>query len=115
MTKKKYNRFLDVITVLIILFPLIMCIVTARSNGTFDIVSINGYVNQFVISEDLALLIQCSTDTFGFGINGSFSYPACVIMSNALLIWCFRVFIAVLTFIPKFSIKLLNLLVGDRD
>ena len=115
MTKKKYNRFLDVVTVLLILFPLIMCLFTARSSGTFDIINVSDYVSQFAISPDLADLIASSVNTFGFSFSGVFANSAFVIMSNALLIWIFRLFVEVMTFLPKFAIKLLNITIGDRD
>ena len=86
MTKKKYNRFLDVVTVLLILFPLIMCLFTARATGTFDHDSICDFVNQFSISADLAEVVQNSLDVFGFDCNGAFAFTSCILMSNALLI-----------------------------
>lgn len=108
MTKRKFNRFVDVVTVLVIVFPLLMALITARCSGTFEAFDFTTYVENFCISENLANLIHDSIDTFGFAFDGDFAYGACVIMSNALLVYVFRVFIAVMTFIPKFALRLLN-------
>ena len=112
MTKKKYNKFLDVVTVLVILFPLLMSLITARANGTFDIVTLANYIEQFAISNDLSLRIGECINTFGIAFDGAFFSCACVIMGNALLIWLFRLFIAVMCFIPKFALKMIDGFIG---
>ena len=115
MTKKKYNRFLDIATVLIILFPLIMLLFTARANGTFDVTNVADYVNQYAISNALATRIGECINTFGIAFDGNFFAPSCVILANALLVWLFRVFVSVMTFIPKFALKMTNLSIGEKD
>jgi len=115
MTKKKYNKFLDFVTVLVILFPLIMALFTAHANGTFDVGNVGDYVLQYSVSDELALLIGDSISTFGFAFDGAFFLPACVILANALVIWLFRVFIAVMSFVPKMALRLLNLPIGDGE
>ena len=114
MTKKKYNKFLDVVTVLVILFPLLMSLITARCSGDFDSVTLANYIEQFAISNDLSLRIGECINTFGIEFNGAFFSPACVIMGNALLVWLFRFFIAVMCFIPKFALKMMNGLIGGE-
>ena len=115
MTKKKYNRFLDFVTVLVILFPLIMAVITARANGTFDMLNIADYVSQYAISNDLANRIGESINTFGIAFDGAFFAPSCIILANSLIVWLFRVFISVMTYIPKFAIKMTNLSIGEKD
>lgn len=115
MTKKKYNKFLDFVTVLVILFPLLMSLITARCSGSFDTVQLANYVEQFAISNSLSLRIGECINTFGIAFDGAMFNSACVIMSNALLVWLFRLFIAVLTYIPKFALKLINLSIGEKD
>ena len=115
MTKRKYNKFLDFVTVLVILFPLLMALITARANGSFDMLNVADYVSQYAISNDLATIVGESIQTFGFAFDGAFFTPACVILANALLVWLFRVFIAVMTFIPKFAVKMVNLSIGEKD
>ena len=115
MTKKKFNKFLDFVTVLVIMFPLLMALFTARATGSFDASNIGDYVLQYSISDELALLIGDSISTFGFDFDGAFFLPSCVILANALIVWLFRVFIAVMTFLPKMALKLLNLPMGDDD
>lgn len=112
MTKKKYNKFLDVVTVLIILFPLLMSLITARSCGTFDIATFANYIEQFAISNDLNSRIGECINTFGIAFDGAFFAPACVIIGNALLVWLFRLFIAVMCFLPKFAIKMMDAFCG---
>ncbi len=108
MTKKKYNKFLDVVTVLVILFPLLMSLITARSSGSFDTVTLANYIEQFAISNSLSSRIGECINTFGIAFDGDMFHSACVIMGNALLIWLFRLFIAVMCFIPKFALKMIN-------
>ena len=115
MTKKKYNRLMDFITVLLILFPLIMCLFTARATGTFADLDIATYVEQFSLSGDLVSLIEGSVGQFDFAIDDNFSHCAYVIMSNALLIWVFRLFLSAMTFIPKMGLKFINMFTGGDD
>ena len=115
MTKKKYNKFLDFVTVLVILFPLLMSLITARCSGSFDTAQLANYVEHFAISNSLSLRIGECINTFGIAFDGAMFNSACVIMSNALLIWLFRLFVAVLTYIPKFALKLINLSIGEKD
>ena len=112
MTKKKYNKFLDVVTVLVILFPLLMSLITARANGTFDIVTLANYIEQFAISNSLSLRIGECINTFGIAFDGAFAPCAYVIIGNALLVWVFRLFIAVMCFIPKFALKMIDGFIG---
>lgn len=115
MTKRKYNKFLDIVTVLVILFPLLMSLITARCSGSFDSAQFADYIQQFAISNSLSSRIGECINTFGVLFDGAMFSGACVIIANALLIWLFRLFIAVLTFIPKFALKLINLSIGDKD
>ncbi len=112
MTKKKYNKFLDVVTVLVILFPLFMSLITARCSGSFDTVQLANYVEQFAISNSLSLRIGECINTFGIDFDGAMFHSACVIMGNALLVWLFRLFISIMCFIPKFANKMISGFVG---
>lgn len=112
MTKKKYNKFLDVVTVLVILFPLIMSLVIARCSGSFNAIQIAEFIEEFAFSYDLSNRIGEAINTFGLDFNGAFFPCACVIMGNALLVWLFRLFVSVMCFIPKFALKMINGFIG---
>ena len=114
MTKRKFNKFLDIVTVLVVLFPLLMALITARCSGSFDTAFIVDYVQNFAISNDLNLRIGECINTFGISFDGAFFPCALVIMGNALLIWIFRLFIAVMCFIPKFALKMMNGFIGGE-
>lgn len=115
MTKRKFNKFVDVVTVLLILFPLLMALITARCSGTFDSSALTDYVQNFAISSSLADNIGECINTFGIAFDGAFFGSACVLISNAFLIYVFRVFIAVLTFIPKLALKFIDIDFGGKD
>lgn len=109
MTKRKYKVFIDIVTVLLVLFPLVMSLVTARANGTFDGADIGAYVENFAISRDLANTVGESINNFGIAFDGEFYAPALVIFSNAIIIYLFRLFLEVALFIPKLALKFINI------
>lgn len=115
MTKRKYNKLLDFITLLLILFPLLMLLLSAMCNGNYNSALYCEYTRNFAISDDLSNKIGECINTFGIAFDGAFFGSACVIMSNALLIWVFRVFVSVLLFIPKFANKLINVSHGGDN
>lgn len=114
MTKRKYKALIDVVLLLLCIAPLIFCIFAtlneANALTTLDYADI---IQKFCISDDLANKIGESIQTFGIAFDGEFFAPTCVIMSNALLIYAFYVFVAVLTFIPKMAKKFLNMAIGE--
>lgn len=112
MTKCKYNKLLDVVTLLVILFPLLMLLLTSLCSGNIDSSLFPQYIENFAISSELNSTIAECINTFGIAFDGAFFSSACVIVGNALLVWLFRVFISVLVFIPKFAVKMLNISVG---
>ena len=114
MREKKYKTFVDVLTVLCILFPLLLALLATWQSGTYESAQIAAYIEDFAISEDLAHRIGESINTFGIGFDGAFFGASCTIMSNALLVYLFRVFIAVLTFIPKMALKFMHLPTGEK-
>ena len=114
MSKRKLNVFVDVITILLVLFPLVMAFATAIFNGSFDVLSIGAYCEQFEISNELTQKIKTAVADFGVNYDGAFATAAFVILSNSLLIYVFRVFIAVLVFIPKMALKFINLDFGGK-
>lgn len=115
MSKRKYKVFLDVITVLLILFPLIMAVITSRAAGSFEIFNVAAYVEQFVISSDLAGRVGEAMNVFGIAFDGGFYNAALVIFSNAILIYIFRVLLAVVVFIPKLALKFINISISAGD
>lgn len=115
MSRKKLNTFIDVITILLVLFPLVMSVATAIFNGSYDVESIGAYCEQFSISNALVGKISAVVNTFGIAFDGAFANACFVIMSNALLIYCFRVFIAVMVFIPKMALKFINFDFGGKS
>lgn len=114
MSKRKLNVFIDVIMILLCLFPLLMGLATAIFNGSFDLTNFNEYVSQFSISNDLAQKIGSAIDNFGIYFDGAFFDSACIIMANTLLIYIFRVFVSVMVFIPKMASKFINLDFGGK-
>lgn len=106
MTKRKYKLFIDVVTVLLVFFPLIMSIVTARANGNFDVAA---YVNDFAISQDLTARVSAAVSSFGIAFDGAYAVAALVLFSNAILIYLFRVMLAVALWLPKLAYNLINL------
>lgn len=114
MSKRKLNVFLDVLTILLCLFPLVMALATAIFNGSFDVVNIGDYVCQYSISSELEQKISDSMNYFGIAFDGEFYSAALVILSNTLLIYIFRVFAAVMVFIPKMALKFINLDFGGK-
>lgn len=114
MSKRKLTAFIDVITVLLVLFPLIMAVATAIFNGSFDVLTVNAYVEQYEISNELTAKISSAVGSFGIAFDGAFSTASFVIISNALLIYVFRVFVAVLLFLPKMALKFINFDFGGK-
>lgn len=114
MSKRKLNVFVDVLTILLVVFPLVMCVATAIFNGSFDVLNIGAFVEQFEISNALTSKISSSVAVLGFAIDGAFANVVFVIMSNALLIYVFRVFVAVMIYVPKMAYKFINLEFGGK-
>jgi len=114
MSKRKLNVFVDVLTILLCMFPLLMGLATAIFNGSFDLSNFGEYVAQFAISNDLAQKIGALINNFGIAFDGAFFNSACIIMANTLLIYIFRVFVSVMVFIPKLSSKFINLDFGGK-
>ena len=111
MTKRKYKVFIDIVTVLLVLFPLIMSIVTARANGTFEVAA---YIDDFAISNDLTGRVSSALQSFGVALDGAYSTAALVLFSNAILIYLFRVLLAVALFLPKIAYNFINLDLGGE-
>lgn len=114
LSKRKFNVFLDIVTVLLVLFPLLMAVGTAIFNGSFEFTDVGSYVEQFSISNALTDKIMSSVDNFGFDFDGAFARASFVIMSNALIIYLFRVFVAVMVFIPKMAYRFINFDFGGK-
>lgn len=115
MTKRKFNRFVDVLTVLAVIFPLLLALATSFSWGTYDSVEIADFVQNFAISTALADKIGESIQTFGIAFDGAFFAPSCVLLANALIIYLFRLFAEILVFVPKMALKLINIKIGEND
>lgn len=113
MTKRKYKLFLDVLTILLIIAPLIVLLLAVHSGAVLDKTP-SDIVMSFSISNSLADRIGQCINTFGIELDGDFYNATCVIMSNALLIYLFRVFVSVLVFLPKLALKFINLDFGGK-
>lgn len=109
MTKKKYKSLISVVLLLLCVAPLLFCALALFNDSTdFNVINYTEYVKRFEISEELSNKIADGVQSFGISFDGAFFPAVCVIMSNALLIYVFYVFTAVLLFIPKYSIKLME-------
>ena len=109
MTKKKYKSLISVVLLLLCIAPLIFSAL-AMFNDSTDCSAVNftEYIKRFEISAALSDKIGESIETFGIAFDGAFFPAVCVIMSNAILIYVFYVFVAVLVWLPKFAIKLME-------
>lgn len=117
MNKRKFKSFLDVVTVLLILAPIIFIALALLANVfTDNEVSITEVMQeiaeQSVLSKRLREKVYNALDRLGiFWYAGNFAvgeYLIPIIISNSLVIYMARVFIGVMVWLPKFASKLLE-------
>lgn len=115
MTKRKYKIFIDIVLILLCLFPLIsLLFVVGTSSTILTGEQLKAHVLNYCISGDLADKIGNAINTFGIAFDGNFFPAVSVIMANSLLIYLFYVFVACLTWLPKFAINILERASGQK-
>lgn len=112
---KKYNLFINVLLVLICIFPLIFCCLTCFRTAQTDMT----YVHQIVTDAEISPNFTASFKEIfneAFGISESKGFDIfCVIISNSIFIYIGYVFVEVLVFVPKMAIKLLRMFARKED
>ncbi len=109
MTKRKFKVFIDIVLILLCLFPLIITTAICLRNGTFySSGDFTELVQRFAISTELSEKIGECINTFGIAFDGAYFPAVCVIMANSLIIYLCYLFVSVLVFLPKLAIKWLN-------
>lgn len=112
---KKYRLFINVLLVLLCLFPLIFSCLTCFKTAQIDMT----YVHQIVTDAEISPTFTASfKEVFNeaFGISESKGFDIfCVILSNSVFVYIGYVFVEVLVFIPKMAISLLRLFARKED
>lgn len=112
---KKYRLFINVLLVLLCLFPLIFACMTCFRSGEQDITKIHQITEESEISPSFtASFKEVFNEAFGISESKGFDI-FCVILSNSVFIYIGYVFVEVLIFIPKMAISLLRLFARKED
>ena len=106
MSKRKYKYFIDITIILLCLLPLVsLLFATARNEFAMTSEEMISHVNTYTISDDFTNTVRNALNTCRINCNGTFGNIAYMIMANSMLIHIFYVFVSVLCYIPKLSIK----------
>ena len=108
MSKRKYKSIIDLVLVLLCVFPLLVTLVMAWNDNSAMEIDFCNLVQKFAISEDLAQIIGEQINTFGIAFDGAYYTATCVLMANAILVYIFYVFVECLVWLPKFAIRLIE-------
>lgn len=115
MTKRKYRVFIDITLIMLCLFPLIsLLFVLGTSSTILTAEQIANHIEGYAISNNMVTQVQTVLNNVGFNADGVFFAPCCTIITNAVFIYIFYVFVSVLVFVPKMAIKLLNIFSGGK-
>ena len=108
MTKRKYKSIIDLVLILLCLFPLLVTVVLACNDNFNYQLEFVDVVQKFAISNDLAQRIGEQINTFGIAFDGAYFSAVCVLMANAMLIYIFYIFVECLVWLPKFASRLIE-------
>lgn len=113
---KKYNLFVQILLVLLCIFPLLYATLTGFRSGVTDGAAITGIVESLDISptqsnEILLIFKQYLTGN----VESSGARILSVIVSNSIFIYVAFVFVEFLIFVPKLALHLLRIFARKED
>lgn len=124
MTKRKYHYFVNIVLILLCLFPLITyAIAVGSSDSLMSTDQILTHFSNSAISSDFAgsfieilssMGITISADEYGESITCG-GIALVVIMSNSIVIYMCYILVEILLFVPKMAIKFLRMGSGKYD
>lgn len=112
---KKYKLFIDVLLVLLCLFPLIYSLFAIWHVGATDTTLLLDTISSLNINPSMASTFE-SVLSNSFEIETNSAWQAVtVIMANSVMVYICYVVVEVFVFVPKMAIKLLRIGVRKDD
>ena len=111
---KKYKLFIDVLLVLLCLFPLIYSLFAIWHVGATDTSLLLDTISSLNINPSMASTFE-SVLSNSFEIETNSAWQAVTVISNSVMVYICYVVVEVFVFVPKMAIKLLRIGVRKDD